>query len=323
MNMNKVQHARLLYIDRKIRAGNFPSAGDMAGEYEVSRRTIQRDLEYMRDFLHAPLEYDESRRGWNYTENNYFLPALDISESDFFAICISEKALQFYANTPLYEKLSAVYEKLKSFIPENMRVHTSWIDTHYTFLQESHTMIDPAIWETLSQGLRLQRKVRIEHRKAGSAESSKRTVDPYHIVNYRGEWYLIALCHEKKEVRRFAVSRIGDAALMKENFTIPGSFDYDDFMKNSFGIMTEDRQFMIKIRFSREQAPYVLERTWHREQTVTENMDGTADITFPAASLFEVKRWVLSWGPHAEVLEPVELRDLVAAEIEGMRRIYQ
>jgi predicted DNA-binding transcriptional regulator YafY len=319
---SKLQYTRLLFIDREIRSGRLPSASDIAGKYEVNPRTIQRDLEYMRDSLGAPLEYDESRKGWRYTEPNFYLPAMELSESDFFAICVSEKALQQYANTPIYGKLSAVFDKIRSFLPEKISVSTSWIDTQYTFLQESHTRIDPAIWETLSQGLRLSRCVRLNHKKAGSAESTLRTVDPYHLANFRGEWYLIARCHKQKDVRRFAISRISGAELSAEGFSIPEGFNFSEFISGSFGIMTEEKEYRIRIWFSPGQAPYVLERVWHEEQETALQENGSVILSFPSSSLFELKRWILSWGPHARVLEPEKLKDMVMEDIAGMGKIY-
>ena len=64
----KPQHSRLLFIDRKIREGRHPNCSSMAEEWEVSRKTIQRDLDYMRYQLDAPLEYSAKHRGYFYTE---------------------------------------------------------------------------------------------------------------------------------------------------------------------------------------------------------------------------------------------------------------
>ncbi len=82
----KPQHSRLLFIDRKISEGRYPNCGTLAEEWEVSSKTIMRDLEYMRYQLDAPLEYSAKNRGYFYTEENFKLPALSIKESDLFAI---------------------------------------------------------------------------------------------------------------------------------------------------------------------------------------------------------------------------------------------
>lgn len=307
MQKFKPQFTRLIFIDRKIRQKTFPNSTGMAREYEVSSRTIHRDIEYMRDMLNAPIEYDNEKKGFYYSEENYALPAIDIRESDLFAICVAEKALEQYANTPLYDKLAAVFEKIRVLLPQKVSVNPSWIDNKFTFLPESFTAINPVIWETISEGLRTTRRIDITHQKAGEDTATDRTVCPYHIVNYRGEWYLIGHCSLRNAVVRFAMSRIRSARLTEECFSVPPDFDFKAFMGSHFGIMTGEEMHQVKIQFSREQAPYVQERTWHADQSIIENADGSIILSFSTSSLFEVKRWILSWGAAARVLAPDQL----------------
>ena len=86
MKKYKPQHARLLFIDRRIHEKSYPNCRSLAAEYEVSVKTIQRDIDYMRIELNAPLEYSARERGFYYTEEQFQLPAMDIRESDLFAI---------------------------------------------------------------------------------------------------------------------------------------------------------------------------------------------------------------------------------------------
>jgi proteasome accessory factor B len=322
MNINRPQHARLLFIDEKIRGGRYPNASSLSREYEVSSRTITRDIEYMRDSLGAPIEYSSEHKGYYYTEGNYFLPAIDIRESDFFAICITEQAIRQYENTPLYETLSGIFNRLKEHLPESIRVNTTWIDTRFTFMHDSFTTISPEVWESISRGLRQRNSLSILHRKAGAGEDIKRTVDPYHIVNFRGEWYLVAWCHLRKSVLRFAVSRIHQATLLNTPYEIPADFNFSSFIGSSFGIMTEETEHTVRILFRSEQAPYVSERRWHRDQELVQNSDGSVILSFTTNSLFEVRRWVLSWGKNAVVLEPPELVEQMAFETGEMYKIY-
>jgi len=90
MSKFKPQYARLVFIDRKIREGRYPNSATLAREYEVSSRSIARDLAYMKDMLGAPLEYDPARRGYYYSEDDYRLPDIRIRESDFFALMIAD-----------------------------------------------------------------------------------------------------------------------------------------------------------------------------------------------------------------------------------------
>jgi len=168
----------------------------------------------------------------------------------------------------------------------------------------------------------MRRRVSIDHRKAGSSEAVTRTVEPYHMINYRGEWYLVARCLLRNDVLRFAVSRIHAAKILMENYAIPDEFCVDGYMASTFGIMSEDREISVTVRFSRSQAPYILERQWHASQKVLENPDGTVDVTMTTSSLFEIKRWVLSWGADAKVIGPPELATQVRDDAMKIVRQY-
>ena len=105
MSKYKPQHSRMLFIDKSIRAGKYPNCSTLAKEWEVSIKTIQRDLDYMRYQLDAPLVYCAKHRGYYYTEKQFALPAIDIKESDLFGIYLAEKLLVQYEGTPIYDSL--------------------------------------------------------------------------------------------------------------------------------------------------------------------------------------------------------------------------
>ncbi len=321
MSKFKPQFRRLIFIDTMIRRGDYPNCSRIAKEYEVNARTITRDIEYMRDMLEAPIEYDKARRGYYYTEQTYMLPAIEISDSDLFTLCIAERALEQYVGTPLYEKLETVFRKLSALLPESVSVSASWLGEGYTFMPESSTAIKAGVWEMIATSLRGRNALEIEHRKA-AGEVTRRVVHPYHVASYKGEWYLIAYCTKRSEVLRFAISRITAARITDAHYTIPEDFDFSRFMGESFGIMTESTPFTVRILFTGRAAPYIAERTWHEHQTIEENADGTLVLIFPATSIMEVKRWVLSWGAEAKVLGPEELVKEVIEELRSAAEKY-
>ncbi len=322
MAQSRLQLARILFIDRELRSRKYPSSTRLAREYEVSSRTIQRDIEYMREQMDAPIEYDQVKKGYFYTEEAFHLPLIDLTERDLFAVCVAEKAVGRYAGTPLYERLREIFDRMTRYLPETVTVRASWLDDRISFATESFTEVDPKVWETAARALQEQRRLSITHRKAGETCATDRDVDPYHLVHYRGEWYLIGHDHRRQKVLRFAMSRIEKAAVGVERFTVPDSFLIDEFIGSHYGIMSENRNLQVRVKFSPDQAPYVRERTWHAGQEITDEPGGGCVLEFPAASLFEVKRWVLSWGKDALVLEPKELKELVKEELAKAGEMY-
>jgi len=325
MAKNKNLLLRLLFIDRRIRegmaSGVLANCTAMAGEYEVSTKSILRDIDYLRHQRGAPIAYDASRRGYFYTEEQYQLPAIDLTESDLFAICIAEKALAQHENSPVYERLRAVFGKIEASLPAAVSVQPDWIDRSLSVVPEHQTRIDPAVWATVSEGLRFHRRLHILHQRPGGTATS-RPVDPYHLTRYQGEWYLVGHCRLRDEIRTFAVSRIRSAELLAQGFAVPDDFAAAVLHGGSFGVFGGEHEFSVRIRFSRDHAPYVLERQWHPQQQVVTHADGSVELSFPATHLPEVKRWVLSWGRGARVLAPDALVAAVREELAGMLAGY-
>ncbi|MBN2077527.1 MAG: YafY family transcriptional regulator [Spirochaetes bacterium] len=320
--MKPLMH-RVHFIDRKIRDGSYPNARSLAKEYEVSERTILRDIEYMRDMLDCPIEYDTGKRGYYYTESSFSIPAVHIGESELFALCVAERALEQYRATPLYETLARVFDKLVLALPGEVKVNYSWLNPEISFLHRGRTEIDPAVWEAIAAALTSRTVLRITHRKAGAEEATERFVEPRHMLNYDGEWYLIARCRTRNEEVTFAISRIENALPTGEPCRGPGDFDVTSYLGEHFGIVREGESHRVEVAFSPEAAPYVRERTWHGDQELRDLAGGGVVISFTTNSLVEVRRWVLGWGAAARALAPERLVEEIREELESALGKYR
>jgi len=326
MARNKAQLQRLIFVDRMIRdgmkSGKLANCSSIAADYEVSYKSIMRDIDYLKYQCDAPIEYDPKRHGFYYTEELYQLPAISINESDLFAICIAEKALRQYENTPVYRKLASVFRKIEQSLPVKTSFAPSWVDDRISVFNQHQTDIDPEIWETVTSALRQGRVLQLDYLKPGAANQTARKVEPYHVTSFQGEWYLVGFCHQRQEIRTFAISRIKEAEVRPEEFSVPDDFDFAEFGGHRFGIFRGDRDHQVRISFTASHAPYVIEREWHPEQVVKKNKDGSVVLSFPSNHLLEVKRWVLSWGSGAKALAPPELTTEVRQEIQKTLQAY-
>ncbi|MEN8142444.1 MAG: WYL domain-containing protein [Thermodesulfobacteriota bacterium] len=326
MPRNKVQLQRLIFVDRQIRkgmkTGTLVNCSSMAAEYEVSYKSIMRDIDYLKYQCDAPIEYDASRHGFFYTEDSWQLPAISINESDLFAICIARKALQQHRNTPIYGKLSAIFDKIENSLPDRVTVSPSWVDDRVSMFSDHRTDINPQIWDRVAKALHQSKRLQIDYLKPGAAEPEAREIDPYHVVNFQGEWYLVGFCHLRKEIRTFAISRIKEASESATTFAIPEDFNFAAFSGSHFGIFRGDEEQEVVISFAKEHAPYVREREWHPQQSIHEEKDGALLLSFTTNHLFEVKRWIMSWGSGVKVIAPEKLRDDILLEVRKVMQAY-
>src|SRR6266705_6516971 len=103
---------RIMRIHEGLKARAFPNCRKLADEFEVSSKTIQRDIEFMRDRLGLPIEYDQLHFGFVYTEPVTSFPSIQVSEGEIVALFVAQKALQQYRGTPFEAPLRAAFRKI-------------------------------------------------------------------------------------------------------------------------------------------------------------------------------------------------------------------
>lgn len=316
----KPQHARLLFIDQQIRAKGYPSRHSLAEQWEVSYKTIGRDLDYMRYELDAPIEYSRTHRGFYYTEEEYRLPAMNIRESDLFAIYLADKLLGQYEGTPIYDSLKSVFSKIEDALPQKITPQATDEQARFTVIPPFSTTIVPEVLATVFACLRSSTRLSIEYQNPGGLPVS-RQIDPYHGLRYEGDWYVIGYCHLRAEIRTFSLARIVAAKKGETRFTLPADFDYRQLSGSHFGVHWGKEDVVVRIGFTKRVAPYIQERQWHPSQQLEVQGDGTLVLSLSVNHLLELKRWILSWGADAKVLEPSSLAEEIrqtALQIGGL-----
>ncbi len=319
----KPQYKRLLFIDRVIREKSFPNCNSMAKEWEVSQKTIQRDIDYLKYELDAPIGYNQARKGYFYTEENYKMPAINVSESDLFAICIAERALKQFEHTPLHSKLQSVFDRIGDSIPSSTTVDPAWIDDRIFFNPEPCAVMDPQIWEKLATALRTNKRLKISHLSPGQTGVTERLVDPYHMIYFKGEWYLSSFCHNRSSIRTFGVSRIKKADVTDESFVMPKEFSRDKMFGDRMGIIWKKESYRVSVQFTPAVAPFIKERKWHPRQVVKDHKDGSLTLSFNTIHLNEVKDWILSYGRNAKVIEPKSLIERISSDLKAAVAQYR
>jgi proteasome accessory factor B len=311
---------RMLRIHQIIQSGEYPTASDLARELEVSAKSIYRDLEFIRDRLELPVEYDAVQNGYHYTEEVSSFPTLQITEGEFFALLVAEKALQQYRGTTFEKPLVSAFRKMSASLPETISLNLAdWQET-ISFRTSAQPKVDLEVFEALAKATAQRQQLTLTYRKPGRQEAEPRTVDPYHLANVNGEWFLFAYCHLRQAIRTFVPTRIQAITATGKRFTRPKDFSLKKSLRDSFGVHSGQGEFRIRIRFAEVVADYIREKKWHPSQELRELPDGGVDLELTLSSLVEIQRWILGWGGHAVVLFPPELK---AAVDEAARRILE
>jgi len=324
--MNRATFFRIYTIDRLIRSGTYPNVPRLAEIIEVKPRTIERDLEYMRDLLGAPIKYCYKNKGYYYEDADFRLPSVRLTEGELIALFLGQKLLSRCAGTPYEPQIRTAFSKVCSFLPEAVSVDFSSFDQWISFDMEPLRGDEEKLLENYRKVLAAienKKTLYINYYTAYRGQSGWRFIDPYHLRYFQGAWYIIAYCHWRDEVRIFALDRVREIKETDTRFTILPRFSLQDYLADCFGIERGEEPQRVVVQFDPRQAPWVEERVWHPSQQVEHLPDGSLRLEFTVSGLGEVKRWLLGFGRHARVIAPPALREEIAREIAAMGKQYQ
>jgi proteasome accessory factor B len=312
----------MLKIHQAIQSGRFPNATTLARELEVSTKSIHRDLEFMRDRMQLPLEYDGVRYGYHYTQEVSAFPTLQITEGELVALLVAEKALQQYRGTTFEKPLLSAFQKMAASLPDSISLSLAGWDQTIAFRTSAEPIMDLEIFDALAQAAAQRRQLRIQYRKPRSRQPETRLVDPYQLANVNGEWFLFAFDHLRRGLRTFSAARVLGAERTGQSFPRPAGFSLDQALSGSFGVHSGRGEYHVRLRFSAAVADYIREKRWHPSQRLHELAGGAVELELHLSGLEEVQRWVLGWGGEVTVLAPAEFQAAVQRAAAAIMERY-
>ncbi len=305
---------------------------ELSDRFAVSDRTIQRDLEVLQE-LGFPVEHDDSefnKRYWRMPHDFFRSGPLVIGLTEAVSLHLAEEMLAPLAGTHLAEGLQSLLEKIRKTIPRAAMEHFSQLDqtlhvrraarTDYSTRADMVRLLHDAISQEIC--------VDITYRGVWRGEEYVTRCDPYGLVLYDDDLFLVGHSHRAEALRVFKIARIREAVATAQPFSRPNDFRLEDQFRASFGIMQASSEPVeIAVRFTGAGAALVEERVWHETQRLSvlreeealfeSNAAATDELiaTFRLSDVIEFKRWILGFGPQAEVIRPEWLRAEIAHEL--------
>ena len=301
----------MMRIHQAVQSGKYPNASTLSRDVEVATKTIHRDIEFMRDRLGLPIEYDARRAGFYYTEEVSGFPNVQITEGELFALIVAEKALQQYRGTNFEKPLLSAIKKMEQSLPDTISLNLASLEQTISFRTRAEPILNLEVFDLLSKAAARRSQIELVYRKPGQTKTEVRLVDPYHLANINGEWYLFAYDHARKDIRTFAPTRIQSVKPTGKTFPAPERFSLENRLRDSFGVHSGEGEYEVVIQFDARVADYVREKKWHESQRLRELKTGGVELTLKLSSLVEIARWVLGWGGDATVVKPPELLESI------------
>ncbi len=317
------QLERMHAIVRRLQKGDYPSRTDLANELNVTTKTVQRDIDFMRDRQGLPIEYNPYKYGYHLTQPVTSFPLMQISEAEIIALFVAQKVLAQYHGTPFEEPLRLACAKLIENLDGEFSVAWSDLDAAISFRMIETNPVDITIFKDLSIAVRTSREVAFDYCKLGSKTFERRQFRPYHLTCINQQWYVLGFDTHRQEERRFVLARMQKLRVLNSTFVRPKNFSADKFLKGSFGAFSGDKPIDIRIWFDSFAARLVQERIWHQSQEIRRLPKDEIELKPTLTSTVEILRWILSWGNHAKALAPAELVKAVAETLEATARHYR
>ena len=316
---------RIYVLDARIRQDDYPSFKALAKHCCVSTKTIQRDLEYMRDFMYAPLEYDKSQKGWCYADKTFALPAQYGSKHDMLALLVLGEAIAQYAGTPFGASLKEAYNRILQLYKNEETPAFKRLARKIRFAKLPGAPISSEVWQSILTSLQFNQRLNLAYAKGGHHSVVHRQFDPFGLIVRDRDWFLIGYCHFRKKLLTFSVPLIQSATAIDEYFELPSDFDLDQYVQSGFqALHTDSRPAQsVVLRFAPAVADIVAMRPLANNQKIEHDKGGYLIVSFKASALFQVEREVLCWGDQVEVIAPPELRERIKRVGEYLSAAHQ
>jgi len=319
------QAGRLHSIIRLLETRRGLTLDELAEECDVERRTIHRDLNAVEEAgYNLTSEWLAGKKVYSFLTRSRNIPPITFTLPQLMSLYLLRSQGAHLAGTPFQAEIDELFKSINSVLPDRHAAHMERIARVSLPILHGARDYTPAATfiGDLQKALLQQYRIRLKYAKKGRDEVDGYEVDPYTLVFHKGGIYLLGNAHNRSGMRLFALERIRGVEVTRQRFEIPDSYQPEAHFSSAFGLVS-DTPMKVRIRFSSEIAHAVKERIWMAGQKISTDAEGRVTVGFEAAGRMELVSWILSYGMHAEVLGPPELRKDVKRHVKEMRQQYR
>lgn len=313
---------RFYKIELLIRTRECVSFAALLEALEVSPATLKRDLQYLRERMDAPIEYDAAANGYRFGQQwrgtKHELPGVWFSEKELHALLTMHQLMASLDEDGILSRhLQPMFDKLSGMLGSD-EAEARELTRRVKLISTARRRAPSEFFETVGSAVVKRRRLELRYRRrgrAGASEISERTVSPQRLVHYRNTWYLDAWCHASDGFRRFALDAMEAARLTDERAKQVAIAELEAELDQGYGIFAGGRAREAKLVFSAEAAQWVAREEWHPAQRSEWLPDGRWRVSVPYVDATELLMDLLRHAGQVEVLGPAELRDAYARRL--------
>ena len=330
---------RLYKIELLVRQrGTIPFA-ELLAALEVSPATLKRDLEYLRDQLGAPIEYDRNSNGYRFASAatgpagglgaqpagglRHELPGLWFNERELYSLLMAHQLLSgIDADGMLSRHLQPLLDRVHDLLGPGGETGAKTLMKRVKIISALRRPVAPEWFERMGEALMRRRRLQMRYLSRARGEVGERVVSPQRLVHYRNTWYLDAWCHSRERLLRFALDAVQQASVLDSRAKDVAMRQVQAEMDTGYGIFAGGTRREAVLRFSAQAAPWISSEEWHAEQQGRFLPDGSWELKLPYVDETELVMDILRQGEQVQVLAPDSLRAAVQRRLAAALAVY-
>jgi len=314
---------RFYKIDQLLRARCSTPLVMIMEHLEVSRATVKRDIEYMRDRMGAPIVWDRSSRGYRYDQEDgqYALPGMWFNASEIYALLTMDHLLSNLQPGLLGPHIQPLRRRVHELL-ERGDHSADEVASRIHIVRLARRDVDAGVFESLASALLSRQRVILQHYNRSRDEIVAREVSPQRLLYYRDNWYLHAWCHLRQGLRSFGVDVIRQTEPTEKKAKEISTAELEAVFASGYGIFAGRDTEKALLRFSAGRARWVAHENWHPDQQGHFDEQGCYVLQIPYSQDTELLMDILRYGADVEVLAPPVLRRRVADALNSALQQY-
>jgi len=309
---------RFYRIERLLRERKVVPRNAFLDALEVSLATFKRDLEYLRERLEVPIEWNADKGGYELgSDRKVELPGLWFNDSEIQALLVMDAMLADLSPGLLEGHVAPLRARLEMLLEEG-QVAPDEVRKRVRVLRQAARALPAGVFEVVAAATLKRRRLSIAYAARSTAEATERVVSPQRLVLYRDNWYLDAWCHLRDGLRKFSVDAIASPAMLDEKAKSVDMKAVERELDRGYGIFAGRNVLWATLRFTPARARWVAHERWHAAQRGRVEPGGAYVLELPFSDTRELMMDILKYGADVEVLGPASLRAAVAEEVRRM-----
>lgn len=296
---------------------------DLAEKMECDKATVKRIVSEMRDFLDAPILSNRTGYQLDASRSDSFeLPGVWFSSGELVALLTMQQVLSGVREGVLADEFNELRQRIDKLLA-NRKIGSAHLAKKVRALMHGIRGKNVRSFPIVADALAREQQLQFTYHRRDNNQSEQRHVSPQQLLYYRGNLYLQAWCHQRKELRSFALERMHDCALINEPIRAVDTAVIEKAIGAGYGIFSGPAENTAVLRFKVPAAHWIEDEIWHEQQQQHWLTDGRLELRVPYGNPTELLMDILRHGADVEVVSPASLRKAVTQKLQQALTQYQ